>query len=229
MDEVQVVRNLPGEIDLQIVERKPIAWVTAEKEMSDPFGPDAAYLVDARGILMKEKKLLPEYLGLPVIAGCTTEGLEAGKRIESYEGKAALELLRLSTRSFMQMRFQIREIDLSKGFCMLVTDKNRTRVIFGFKEIDEQLQRLEKYLVWADDAKREIETLNLMVKTNVPVTFAKLASEIINDTLSRDGEEPKILKATPANPGQAPKQKNPETTIRKAVPVERERKTKGNG
>ena len=118
VDEVQVMRNMPGEIDIQIVERKPIAWITSDKEIVDPFASDAAFLVDARGVLMKEKKLLPEYLGLPVIAGCTSESLEPGKTVESYEAKAALELLRLSTRSFMQTRFQIREIDVSKGYCL---------------------------------------------------------------------------------------------------------------
>ena len=133
VDEVQVVRKLPGEIDIRMVERKPVAWITSEKQISDPFVSDAAFLVDARGVLMKEKKLLPEYLGLPLISGCSSESLEAGKVVESSEAKTALELLRLSTRSFMQMRFQIREIDVSKGYCLLVTDKNHTRVTFGFE------------------------------------------------------------------------------------------------
>src|SRR5438874_10985794 len=53
-DEVQVVRKLPSEIDIRVVERKPIAWITSEKEISDPFASDSAFLVDARGVLMKE-------------------------------------------------------------------------------------------------------------------------------------------------------------------------------
>src|SRR5205823_3121202 len=68
VDEVEVVRKLPGEIDIRVVERKPVAWITGEKQVSDPFVSDAAFLVDGRGVLMKEKKLLPEYLGLPLIS-----------------------------------------------------------------------------------------------------------------------------------------------------------------
>src|SRR5205085_9665233 len=90
VDEVQVVRKLPAEIDIKILERQPIAWISREKEISDPFASDAAFLVDARGVLMKEKKLLPEYLGLPLISGCTSEALEPGKTIESVESNAAL-------------------------------------------------------------------------------------------------------------------------------------------
>src|SRR4029434_5453092 len=117
VDDVEVVRKLPGEIDIRIVERKPVAWLTSDKEISDPFVSDAAFLVDARGVLMKEKKLLPEYLGLPLILGCSSESLEPGKIVESSEAKTALDLLRLSASSFMQPRFQIREIDVSKGYC----------------------------------------------------------------------------------------------------------------
>src|SRR5207253_10082563 len=53
-DEVQVMRKLPSEIDIRVVERKPVAWITSEKEISDPFASDSAFLVDARGVLMKE-------------------------------------------------------------------------------------------------------------------------------------------------------------------------------
>jgi cell division septal protein FtsQ len=203
VDEVQVVRKLPGEIDIRVVERKPIAWITSEKQISDPFASDSAFLVDGRGVLMKEKKLLPEYLGLPLISGCTSESLEAGKIVESFEAKAALELLRLSTRSFMQTRFQIREIDVSKGYCLLVTDKNHTQVTCGFDNLDAQLQRLEQFLVYSDDSKQELATVNLLVQRNIPVTFTKSAVEVINETIKPE-ETPRIMKAIPLYPQPSP-------------------------
>ena len=199
VDEVEVVRKLPGEIDIRILERKPIAWMTSEKQISDPFQSDVAFLIDARGVLMKEKKLLPEYLGLPLITGCTSESLEPGKIVESVEAKAALELLRLSAGSFMQTRFQIREIDVSKGYCLVVTDKNHTRITVGFDHLEKQIQRLEQFLVYADDSRQEIETVNLLVQRNIPVTFMKSAAEVINDTIDPD-ETPRIMKAIPVAP-----------------------------
>ena len=234
VDEAQVVREMPSEIKIRIVERKPIAWIASDKEVPDPFAEEA-FLVDARGVLMKEKKLLPEYLGLPVIVGCANESLEPGKVIDSFEAKTALELLRLSARSFMQTRFQIREIDASKGYCLVVTDKNRTRVTFGFDNLESQLQRLEQFLVWSDDSKREIATVNLLVQRNVPVTFAPTAVEIINDTYDPDNDG--ILRAMPANPNTkldaapAPMKSNSatDTKIRKAVPVQKGKRNAKNG
>ena len=233
VDEVQVVRKVPGEIDLRITERKPVAWITSEKQISDPFASEVAFLVDARGILMKEKKLLPEYLGLPLITGCTSESLEAGKVVESFEARAALELLRLSTRSFMQTRFQIREIDVSKGYGLLVSDKNHTRVTFGFDNLDTQLQRLEQFLIYSDDSKRELETVNLLVQRNIPVTFTKNPVEVINETIDPEGSEPRILKAIPVHslaktePAQVLAKSRTSASsppIRKASPVRRGRK-----
>ena len=140
VDEVQVERKMPNEIDIHVMERKPIAWITSEKTVANPFVSDAAFLIDARGILMKEKKLLPEYLALPLIVGCSSEALVPGKVVDSFEAKAALELLRLTTTSFMQTRFQIREIDVAKGYCLLVTDKNHAQVMFSFENLDAQMQ-----------------------------------------------------------------------------------------
>jgi len=198
VNEVQVVRKLSGEVNIRVVERKPVAWLTSEKEFSDPFVSDAAFLVDARGVLMKQKKLLPEYLGLPLILGCSSESLEAGKVVESSEAKTALELLRLSARSFMQTRFQIRDIDVSKSYCLLVTDKNHTRITFGLNDLEEQLQRLEQFLVYSDDSKQELETVNLLVQRNIPVTFTRPPAAVINDTIEPP-VEPRILKAIPVH------------------------------
>src|SRR4051812_9450829 len=231
VDEVEVVRKLPGEIDLRIVERKPIAWITSDKQISDPFASEIAFLVDARGVLMKEKKLLPEYLGLPLITGCTGESLEPGRTVASFEAKAALELLRLSMGSFMQMRFQIREIDISKGYCLLVSDKNHTRVTFGFENLDTQLQRLEQFLVYADDSKRDLATVNLLVQRNIPVTFGRNAVEVINDTLDPDAE-PRIMKAIPVHPlaknepaaATEKAHRSATPTVKKAIPLKKPRK-----
>lgn len=234
VDEVQVVRKLPSEIDIQIVERRPVAWITAAKGVANLFSEeDAGFLVDARGVLMREKKLLTEYLGLPVIIGAANETFEAGKTVASPEVKAALELLRLSTRSFMQTRFQIREIDVAKGYCLLVTDKNRTRVTFGFDNLEVQLQRLEHFLVFTDDSRLELATVNLLVNRNIPVTFAKPAAQIINETIDPAGEEPKILRALPVAPeakkeaatdGKQGKKAALEAKARRARPVERKRR-----
>jgi cell division protein FtsQ len=217
VDDVQVERKMPNEIDIQITERKPIAWITSEKTVANPFASDAAFLIDARGSLMKEKKLLPEYLALPLITGCSSEALVPGKVVDSFEAKAALELLRLTTTSFMQTRFQIREVDVSKGYCLLVTDKNHAQVMFGFDQLATQMQRLEQFLVYSDDAHREIETVNLLVARNIPVTFAKPVSAVISELNAGPETATRATESKPAPEGAQAAAVEPE--IRKAIPA----------
>ena len=225
VDEVQVERRMPNEIDIHITERKPIAWITSEKELSDPFNSDAAFLVDARGMLMREKKFSPEYLPLPVITNCSSEALVPGKTVDSFEAKTALALLRLTTTSFMQTRFQIRDIDVSKGYCLLVTDKNHTQVMFGFDDLEKQMQHLEQLLVYADDSHQQMSTANLLVARNIPVTFTKPAAEIISE-LQESGPIPEVIakkkpepetKPTPARENEPPAPKASKST-RKTMP-----------
>ncbi len=79
----------------------------------------------------------------------------------------------------------------------------------------------------------ELATVNLLVQRNIPVTFAKPASQIINDTIDPEGEEPRILRALPVKPeaktelvsaSKKSKQPGAEAKIRKAQPVERRRR-----
>jgi hypothetical protein len=96
------------------------------------------------------------------------------------------------------MRFQIREIDISKNYCLLVTDKNRSRVMFGLNDLEGQLRRLQVFLDYCDNTKQELETLNLVAQRNIPVTFTSPAAAVINDTLE-PAVEPRILKAIPVH------------------------------
>jgi hypothetical protein len=107
-------------------------------------------------------------------------------------------LLRLTERSFLQTRFQIREIDISKSYCVVVTDKNHSRVMFGLNDLEEQLRRLQVFLDYCDNTKQELETLNLVAQRNIPVTFTSPAAAVINDTIEPT-VEPRIMKAIPVH------------------------------
>ena len=242
-DEVEVVRKLPNEIDIRIVERRPVAWITSETDITDPFASDAAFLVGRRGVLMKQKKLLPEYLGLPLILGCKTESLEQGKVIESPEAQTALELLRLTESSLLQTRFQIREIDISRSYYLLVTDKSHSRVMFALNDLEDQLRRLQVFLDYCDKTKQELETVNLVQQRNIPVTFTSPAASVINDTIA-PAVEPRIMKAIPVHtlearvrqdsgghePGApAPKSRAASTPAPKAIRNQQKKAHKNNG
>jgi hypothetical protein len=101
-------------------------------------------------------------------------------------------------------------------------------VTFALNDLEAQLQRLEQFLVYCDDSKQELETVNLLVQRNIPVTFTKPPSAVINDTIEPP-VEPRILKAIPVHqpaktaPSPA-KASTSVTPIPKTFPVPRQRK-----
>lgn len=167
IERVEIQRTLPNRLDITITERLPIAWVAAPGD-SDPSTSDRSFLMDARGYVMKSRKILPEYQLLPIIQGVETENLVAGQKVTSLELQAALDLLRLNADS---TRWQVRSIDLSKGYCLVVTDRNRGEITFNLDRIDAQLARLYRLLDHIQPTQQEIRTVNLFVERNTPVTF----------------------------------------------------------
>lgn len=168
VERAEIQRVLPNRINIQIIERRPIAWVTARAD-EDPSTSEKSFLIDARGVVMRSKTVLPEYLHLPVISGVEVGNLAPGQRVQSFEMQAALDLVRLNVDS---TRFQVRNIDVSKGYCLVVTDRSKARITFGLDRVDKQLERLNRLLDHLEQGKREIQTVNLLVERNVPVTFA---------------------------------------------------------
>jgi cell division septal protein FtsQ len=169
VERVEIQRVLPNRVNINIVERKPIAWA-ADRVDEDPSSSEKAFLIDSRGVVMRSKRMLPEYLLLPIISGVPLENLAPGQMVKSFEMQAALDLIRLNVES---TRFQIRNIDISKGYCLVVTDRDHMRVIFGLDRVDQQQARLDRLLDHILPQQREIQTVNLLVERNTPVTFAE--------------------------------------------------------
>jgi hypothetical protein len=70
------------------------------------------------------------------------------------------------------LRWQPRVVDVSKGYCLVVTDDRKAKVTFGFDNIGGQLDRLRQLLDYVEPQNRELQSVNLMLERNIPVVFA---------------------------------------------------------
>ena len=204
VEDSRIQRILPNKLVISIQERRPVAWVVPADTNTASFKFENAYLVDRRGILLKTKSLAPEYLGLPLIIGVDTSNCQAGQPLEQDEVKSALDLIRASAQ-ILQGRLQIQSIDVSKGYCLVVTDKQRASITFSTDEIEWQLHRLETVLSYCDKNNRELQTANLMVQRNVPVTFVPPPAPATPNDSSAGSDEAKgaDAKSKPSPAGQA--------------------------
>lgn len=170
VSEVEIRRVLPNRIIMHVFERKPVAWLTPSG-IDDPSTSDKSFLIDGNGVLISPKVRLPEYVNLPVISGQDIESLKAGQTVEEPELKGALALVKLNSDS---PRFAFQNIDVSKKYCLTATDRNHARITFGLEQpIEGQLARLETLIQHVEESDRELQTVNLMVERNVPVTFVE--------------------------------------------------------
>jgi cell division septal protein FtsQ len=184
VDRAEVRRTLPDRLDIRLVERQPVAWVAASATAELVPGGNA-YLVDARGYVMRTRKVLPEHLTLPLITGVHMEDVAPGQRLPSAESIAAIELLRLNADD---LRWQPRVVDVSKGYCLVVTDQKKARVTFGFDALEEQLNRLRQLMDTVEPMQRELQTVNLMLERNVPVTFAPAPPPVVPEIKTKGGK-----------------------------------------
>jgi cell division septal protein FtsQ len=170
VEESKIQRVLPNKLVIFIQERRPVAWivVSGSSNIAPTFAD--AFLVDRRGILLKPRASAPEYAGLPVILGVETSALVAGQALDKEEVKAALELIR-DAAEILQTRLQIQSIDISREYCLVVTDKQRSVITFATDDLVLQLRRLERLMNYCEKNNKELQTANLMVQRNIPVTF----------------------------------------------------------
>lgn len=207
VERVELQRVLPARVNVTITERRPLAWVTKRPD-EDPTTSEKSFLIDARCVVMRTKTILPEFLHLPVISGVEVENLAPGQKVRTFEMQSALELVRLNGDS---TRFQVRNVDISKGYCMVVTDQKRGHITFGLDRVDQQLERLNRLLDHVEQEHREIQTVNLLVDRNVPVTF--VADETVE--AGPVAETPSL----PKDGAASEKSAGPKAETRKTVPV----------
>ena len=174
VEHAEVSRQLPNRITVQISERKPIAWLSTARGIDtrdEVVASKQSFLIDATGVLLQPRKLSPQDRYLPIIRHYSGDNLTEGTQTDGEEIKAALDLLRAHQESLVAARFQIEEIDLARHYGLVVTDRNGTQALFPLEEMDRQLKRLDTYLQYTDQHGQKIQTINLLVQKNVPVTY----------------------------------------------------------
>jgi len=202
VERAEIERVQTNKISINISERKPVAWVT-DKDDTDPTADPAAFLVDKDGILLRVKSQVPEYFHLPVICGVEVDNYDEGQTIDLPEVKAALELIRIT--GLNPARYQVRSIDVSRGYCMIVTDERHAKITFGLDDIGSQLDWLEHLYATVDISRQEIQTVNLMVKRNTPVTFVPPPDPNAPDPTDPDAVASPSPAAATASPSPAAK------------------------
>jgi len=168
--DVCIERHLPDHISITLTARDPVAWVAPIEKDADPFDPEKSLLVDETGFLMKPRIIQPDFYHLPVIYGVQSDNIRDGEPLHNEDLHRALALLDEAARH-PECLLNIRTMNISKGYCVDVVSDRNARITFSTEDYTEQLGRLRQLLEHCRDTGRELDSVNLMVRRNTPVTF----------------------------------------------------------
>lgn len=172
---VSIERTLPDTIEIGLEPREPVFLFASpgEADPGESFIPGKSFLCDKEGVIMHPGKLDEKYLRLPVLRGVTLEDAVPGKKLQNGSLSTAL-MLRQALSELPEETFRINSIDVSKPYAAVVTDASGAKFTFGTlgdADIPAQLDRLRKLLDHCQETGRRIQTANLMLNRNTPVTF----------------------------------------------------------
>ncbi len=170
-----VERILPNTIQVSLERRTPILRLASSPQ--EEFMPGQSLLIDAEGVVMSPEKLEPSFLELPLLIGVSSSGVALGKPLQEEHLSFILALWSALNNPNCASLITPHLFDVSRSYCAVVTDASNAHFIFGEENLPGQCDRLQKLFAHAQTTGRQIESANLMLEHNTPVTF-RLNSEV---------------------------------------------------
>jgi len=178
-----VERVLPHTLRVRVVERTPIAHINVLKPAAGGGIESGVYLLDQEGYVIvpldprqRTAPLNQSADDLPLITGISGTQVQAGRKIESPQLLAALQLLVAFDRSPMQGLVDLKKIDLTGPEVLVVTTDQSSEVTFGLSDLDRQLRRWHMIFTKGQQYNKAIASLDLAVSNNLPVRWLEASA-----------------------------------------------------
>ena len=113
---------------------------------------------------------------LPVITGLNAYQLQPGRRVESPQVQAALQLIVAFDRSPMAGLVDLRRIDVSSPEVVVVTTGQGSEITFGLDDLEQQLRRWREIYDLGQRMNKAIATLDLAVTNNIPARWMEASA-----------------------------------------------------
>lgn len=172
INEVNVVRDLPGELSIKINERIPVAWLNGIDDIGAEKKNNGRILLDVNGHAFLCEDSASRYGTLPVIFSEEASHIEAGQRIHALTVLSGLHLIANFSTSFQASSVRLRSLRSETDYSLIGYLNTNAEIIFGLDETDRQIEDLKLLLNEATRRGKVLAAANVMVKKNTPVKFA---------------------------------------------------------
>lgn len=181
---VSVERILPGTLRVRVSEREPTAQVNVPRPRQGGGIEIGVFHLDPDGFVMLP--LEPRYCSvppaqagdqtLPIIYGLNPNDLQAGKRVQTPQLRAALSLIEAFVESPMAGLVDIKRIDIASPEVLTATTGQGSEITFGLSGIDQQLRRWREIFELGQRNNKAIATLDLAVSNNIPARWLEAST-----------------------------------------------------
>jgi cell division septal protein FtsQ len=178
-----IERILPRTLRICITEREPLAQCNIPRPRPGGGVELVLFQIDADGYviapLSKQQRSAPATQAeeqLPMLTGLNPVEVQAGRRIESPQARAALRLLTAFERSPMEVLVDIQRIDVSAADVLVATTTQGSEVTFALADMDQQLLRWHEIFDMGQKLSRAIATLDLAVTNHIPARWLEASA-----------------------------------------------------
>lgn len=177
VESVVLERVPPNLLRMRVVERVPVAQINLPQRAADGGIEFKTCHVDGKGFvfipptaIQRSRPASPE--SLPTITGVHPADVQPGRRVESPQFQAALELLEAFDRSHMAGISELKRIDISAPGILSATVQPECVITFGVRNHEMQLARWRQIYDAARNMGKALATVDLAVSNNVPITLS---------------------------------------------------------
>lgn len=179
IESASVERIVPATLRIRVTEREPVAQLNVPRPDGRGGFEVGVFWLDPTGHVMvppdpRQCAVPPQPdEALPVLTGVGLQDLQPGRRLESPQVRAALELIVAFGHSPMAGLVDLRRIDVSAPEVLIVTTGQGAEVTFSAQNIEQQLRRWREIHELGRRQGRAVAWLDLAVGNNVPVRWAE--------------------------------------------------------
>ncbi|MDB6064333.1 MAG: putative cell division protein FtsQ [Pedosphaera sp.] len=175
---VAVERVMPHTLRLRVAEREPIAQINLPGIQINGTLGATILQIDEDGYVMNlleaNQRSTPATQTndtLPIIFGIDQNLLVPGRRVESSQARAALQLIAAFERSQMSGLMDIQSIDVCSPEILQITTSQGNNITFAVRDLERQLREWHMVHEQAYLVGKAIATLDLSVVNNSPATW----------------------------------------------------------
>ena len=185
---IKVSRHLPDTLQVDLVERTPVAWIECRRLGIIGKDPMTGVMVDEEGFCFPCEtwwESVAEHLPVIVVEEAEGDDFVLGKRLRHREVERGLALVQRSAHHLAGSNWSLPVIGVRNDFSLVAATNEGAVVTFGMYEHDRQLVDLLAILRHAEGSKRQVATVNLIPERNIPVIFQGDAPVKVNSGFDR--------------------------------------------